>query len=188
MNTERSLWEMLLNCLCGMKRKAHGAQEPRHIWKYVEVASTAQHRDSPAQTINQRFLCRMPAFCAVGALGIAVQLGALHFLIHCMRMHYLAATGIAVEAAVLHNFVWHKRWTWANRNITGLTETLKRLGLFHLTNGIVSIIGNILWMRFLVGTMGWNYLPANMTTIAAGFALNFLAGDMIVFRAKENKA
>jgi hypothetical protein len=29
--------EMLINCLCGMKRKAHGAQKPRHILKYVEV-------------------------------------------------------------------------------------------------------------------------------------------------------
>jgi len=46
-----------------MKRKAHGTQKPRHIQKYVEVASTAQHVGAvreppliPAQTINQRFL------------------------------------------------------------------------------------------------------------------------------------
>ena len=45
--------ETLINCLCGILRWAHGAQEPRHIEKYVEVASTAQHSDSPAQTINQ---------------------------------------------------------------------------------------------------------------------------------------
>ena len=147
---------------------------------------------------TEKLICRWPAFCAVGALGIAVQLGALHFLIHCLRIHYLAATGLAVETAVLHNFIWHKRWTWANRNISGLNETIKRLALFHLTNGIVSIIGNILWMRLLVGTMGWNYLPANMATIAAGSLLNFWAGDKIVFRVnqgfprqlqkKENKA
>ena len=48
--------KMLINCLCGMKRKAHGAQEPRHIQKYVEVTSTALCSDSPAQAINQRFL------------------------------------------------------------------------------------------------------------------------------------
>ena len=46
---------MLINYLRGMKRKAHGAQKPRHIRKYVEVASTAQRGDSPAQAINQRF-------------------------------------------------------------------------------------------------------------------------------------
>ena len=47
--------EMLIYCLRGMKRKAHGAQEPRHIQKYVEVTSAAQRSDSPAQAINQRF-------------------------------------------------------------------------------------------------------------------------------------
>ena len=46
---------MLINCLCGMKRKAYGAQEPRYIQKYVDVTSTAQRSDSPAQAINQRF-------------------------------------------------------------------------------------------------------------------------------------
>ena len=30
------------NCLREMKRKAHGAQKPRHIKRIVEVASTAQ--------------------------------------------------------------------------------------------------------------------------------------------------
>jgi hypothetical protein len=48
------LKEMLSKCLCGMKRKAHGAQKPR-LQRYVEVASTAQRSDSPAQTFNQHF-------------------------------------------------------------------------------------------------------------------------------------
>jgi len=39
----------------GMKRKAHGAQKPRHIMKIGEVSSTAQRRDSPAQIINSVF-------------------------------------------------------------------------------------------------------------------------------------
>jgi len=39
-----------------MKRKAHGAEEPRHMQKYVEVTSTALRNDSPSQVINQRFL------------------------------------------------------------------------------------------------------------------------------------
>ena len=50
------LKETLINCLCGMKRKAHGTQKPRHINRIVEVASTAQRSDSPAQAINQGFL------------------------------------------------------------------------------------------------------------------------------------
>ena len=47
--------EMLINCQREMKRKAHGAQKPRHIKRIVEVVSTAQRSDSLAQVINQRF-------------------------------------------------------------------------------------------------------------------------------------
>ena len=46
-----------------MKRKAHGTQEPRHIQKYIEVTSTAQRSDSPAQAINQRFPNENIRFC-----------------------------------------------------------------------------------------------------------------------------
>ena len=53
--------ETLINCLCGMKRKAHGTQKPRHINGIVEVASTAQRSDSPAQAINQGFLSKTDA-------------------------------------------------------------------------------------------------------------------------------
>ena len=43
---------MLIKCLCGMSRKAHGAKKPKHIYEYV----AAQRRDLLAQAINQCFL------------------------------------------------------------------------------------------------------------------------------------
>ena len=39
------------NIFCGMQRKAHGAQQPRHIGWIGEVASTAQRSDAPAKKI-----------------------------------------------------------------------------------------------------------------------------------------
>ena len=47
--------ETLIKSASGMKCKAHGAQQPRHIKWIGEVASTAQRSNSPAQTLNQRF-------------------------------------------------------------------------------------------------------------------------------------
>jgi len=60
--------ETLINCLCGMKRKAHGAQKPRHINKIVEAASAAQRSDSPAQAINQGFLKVYKFYFLIAAL------------------------------------------------------------------------------------------------------------------------
>ena len=48
--------ETLKKAASGMKRKAHGAQRPRHNNELGEGASTAQRSDSPAQQFIQRFL------------------------------------------------------------------------------------------------------------------------------------
>lgn len=54
-------------------------------------------------------------FNAVGAGGIVVQLVMLAFLKSGLRLNYLAATALAVESTVVHNFFWHERFTWADR-------------------------------------------------------------------------
>ena len=120
-------------------------------------------------------------FNGVGALGIAVQLAALSGLADGLRLNYLFATALAVEAAVLHNFFWHERWTWADRSLSS-GDVLARLVRFNLTTGAVSILGNLLFMRLLVGSLHLHYLLANLLTIAACSLLNFWASDKYVFQ------
>ncbi|MSO19643.1 MAG: GtrA family protein [Acidobacteria bacterium] len=57
-------------------------------------------------------------FNTVGALGAGVQAAALWLLMKVFRVHYLIATPIAVEAAILHNFAWHFHWTFNNQRWT----------------------------------------------------------------------
>ncbi len=54
-------------------------------------------------------------FNLVGGMGIVVQFAALFVLRSVLKFDYLFATAIAVEAAVIHNFVWHEQFTWADR-------------------------------------------------------------------------
>jgi putative flippase GtrA len=131
--------------------------------------------------VNRGWLRRWLKFNAVGAMGIGVQLAALAILKSGFGVPYMAATALAVEAAVLHNFVWHERWTWKDRKGSG-SSVLARLVRFHLGNGIVSILVNLVFMRVLVGRFHMQYLVANMVAIAAGSLANFLIGDLFVFR------
>ncbi len=118
-------------------------------------------------------------FSLVGAIGIGVQLGTLA-LLTALGLHYLPATALAVEAAVLHNFAWHQNFTWKDRE-GGLVGRLAR---FHLTNGAISMVGNMVLMRLLVGGVGMPPVPANLLTITACFAANFFAADRVVFLMK----
>jgi putative flippase GtrA len=123
-------------------------------------------------------------FNAVGGIGVAVQLAALALLKSGFHVDYLVATVAAVELALLHNFVWHERWTWRDRGAGGRAGRLVR---FHLTNGLVSIAVNLVLMRILVGRMHWPYLVANVAAIAAGSVVNFILGDRLVFRRGDGQ-
>ena len=120
-------------------------------------------------------------FNAVGALGIAVQLAALFGLKSGFHLSYLLATAIAVEAAVVHNFLWHERYTWADRVQPSWRKSLPRLLRFNLTNGGVSILGNLVLMHVMVGLVHVNFLVANGIAIAVCSLLNFLVSEEWVF-------
>ncbi len=111
-------------------------------------------------------------------------MGALFVLTSLAGVHYLIATALAVEAAVLHNFFWHEHWTWADRSVQGCF--LRRFVGFHLANGAVSLTGNVVLMRLLAGKLGLNFMASNALAIAICSIINFLAGDRIVFRVRRS--
>jgi putative flippase GtrA len=92
----------------------------------------------------------------------------------------LAATAMAVETAVLHNFVWHERWTWKDRTVSH-RGAVGRLLRFNLSNGLISIAVNLFFMRVLAGRFHLPYMAANFIGIAAGSLANYLASDRLVF-------
>lgn len=149
--------------------------------------ATAMGRNTPPST-----LLRWCKFNFVGGMGIMVQFAALFLLKSGMHFDYLLATAIAVEAAVVHNFVWHEQFTWVDRvRANGMTpnrtppvwrRSLRRFLRFNLTNGAVSILGNLSLMKVMVGEGHMNYLLANGIAIALCSLANFLVSDEWVFR------
>jgi putative flippase GtrA len=133
-------------------------------------------------------LCRWLKFNAVGGVGIVVQLGALAAFRSWLKLDYLLATGLAVEIAVVHNFLWHERYTWADRPATGAMQSLVRLAKFNASNGAVSMVGNLGLMRLLVGEMKFNYVAANLIAVVVCSLVNFLLSDRFVFDAAANSA
>jgi putative flippase GtrA len=125
---------------------------------------------------------RLAKFCLAGGIGVGVQLGALA-LFCAMKLDYLRATGLAVECAILHNFLWHWHFTFLGQARAGMRGFLLALVRFHLSNGAISLFGNMLLMRLLVGSLRLPLLCANLASIAACFVANFLASDRWVFRS-----
>ncbi|HXD32692.1 MAG TPA: GtrA family protein [Pyrinomonadaceae bacterium] len=128
-------------------------------------------------------------FNAVGISGFALQTSVLFALTHKARpLGYLAATACAVELAILNNFIWHQRWTWKDRPSLSKAETLQRLAKFHVTNGALSIAGNLAFMTLFVGVLKIHIVVANITSVALCSIFNFLLADRIAFhRARKQE-
>jgi len=120
-------------------------------------------------------------FNFVGGIGVFVQLAALTLLRSVAHLDYLFATALAVETAVIHNFLWHERFTWRDRPSAHARASLRRFVKFNATNGAVSIVGNLLIMRALVGGFQMNYVAANLVAVGVCSVANFLLSNWFVF-------
>ncbi|MGB7600824.1 MAG: GtrA family protein [Candidatus Sulfotelmatobacter sp.] len=132
-------------------------------------------------SICRNTFLRWLRFNLVGGIGIIVQLVLLFLLKSVLHFNYLAATVLAVEATVIHNFLWHERYTWADRARPSWRDSLPRLLRFNLTNGAVSIAGNLGLMKLMVDLVNVNYLVANAIAIALCSLVNFVVSDEYVF-------
>jgi putative flippase GtrA len=150
----------------------------KRIVARVKAATKLQCADSKSRTIT--FL-RWWKFNLVGGIGVGVQLAVLFLLTAIYHLNYLAATAIAVEVAVLHNFLWHERFTWADRIQSSWPASLLRLVRFNISNGGLSILGNLALMKLMVGFGHMNYFAANLIAIALCAVANFLISDEWVF-------
>lgn len=152
-------------------------------------ASLAKNAPPEIMTLRPRLdrrLARWWKFSFVGVIGIGVQFLALFLLKSVLHLQYLLATAIAVEAAVVHNFVWHEQFTWADRMQSRnfrVKRTALRLLRFHIANGAVSIVGNLALMKVMVGRGHMNYLVANAVAIGLCSVANFLVSEQWVFVA-----
>ena len=129
-----------------------------------------------------RLLRRWLAFSSVGVMGFALQFTALLVLAGWFEINYLLATALAVEGAILHNFLWHQRWTWGDRATIGNRELLDRLLRFNAGTAITSIGGNLTLMWVFVSWFGIHFAIANVMAVASLAIINFLFCDRLVFR------
>jgi putative flippase GtrA len=89
-----------------------------------------------------QLLARLGRFNLVGLLGAVLQLLLLYLLTRYLHMPAVAATPVAVEIVVLHNFAWHERFTWRDRHLKSVRQRTVRLWRFHVGNGLTSLLGN----------------------------------------------
>jgi putative flippase GtrA len=123
---------------------------------------------------------RVRVFMSVGAIGFVLQVGVLALLTIGAGWPYQIATAVAVELAVVHNFLWHERWTWRDQ-VGADRGLLARFLRYQITTGATSVTGNFLCTSVLVEQAGVPVLIANVAAVGMMAVANFMVSDRWVF-------
>jgi putative flippase GtrA len=127
-------------------------------------------------------MTRVGRFMTAGLAGFALQITVLAALV-ALDVQYLLATALAVELAIVVNFLWHERWTWQDRPAHNVRERWMRLVRYNAMTGITSIAGSLVVTALLVETLSLSPVAANIISVVALGALNFAGAETLVFRA-----
>lgn len=133
-----------------------------------------------ARLATAKIFVRWCKFNLVGAAGMALQLATLALIDRWSAGHYLYATAAAVELTLVHNFIWHLHYTWRDRRGDSIAAQFLR---FQISNGMVSLIGNLALMPMLVTGLRLPVLVSNGIAILCCSVANFCLGNTWAFAA-----
>lgn len=133
----------------------------------------------------RRILKRFATFCVVGASGVVVNAGLFHLLVRTGGLDYRIASLMAIETAIINNFIWNFFWTYGDRKATGAGGIIRNLVRFNFSSGLTAMIVNWGILVALKEACGIHEEIANFIGIAAGTMANFLLSHFWVFRKKQ---
>jgi len=116
-------------------------------------------------------------FTVVGALGTILNLAIMTVLIEKAAAPTAAASCIATEVSILHNFFLNNFWTFGSRKQHN--TLFDRFIRFHLL-ALFSLAANVGAALLLVRIGIW-YLPAQGLGILSAWFINYLTSNHLVF-------
>ena len=122
-------------------------------------------------------LGRAARFCLVGGTGTAINTGVLYLLSRGLGLPLLVSSAIAVELAILSNYMLNDRFTFAARR-----PSFRRLAKFNITSlAGLSVNVMIVW---LLTRHGVYFLVANFVGIAVAVVVNYTFSVTWVWRGE----
>lgn len=130
------------------------------------------------------FLLRSGKFLVVAWLGMGVNTACLYLFKGVLHIRIIPASMMAIEIAIIHNFIWMRYWAWRDRQ--DRPPFLKQLLLYNVATGAVDLAANVSVLWALSTFFGVHYLLANILGMAAGPFIKFWLNEKLIFREKRH--
>lgn len=88
-------------------------------------------------------------FMIVAWTGTGVNTAALYLFKGFLNVPIIPASLIAIELAIIHNFIWLRHWAWADRRTRGgLRAFFRQLAIYNVCTGTTDFLVSVpaLWL------------------------------------------
>ena len=128
---------------------------------------------------------RFLRFCTVGLSGVFVNEGALKFFTEVSGLYYVYSSILAVEIAIISNFLFNEFWTFRDRS-NQRPEMANRLGRLVKFNLICALGGtlNVVTLWVLTDLAGLYYLFSNLIGIGISTLWNYGLNSNLTWELK----
>ena len=127
-------------------------------------------------------LFRGGKFMAVAWLGMVVNTGCLYLFKGVMGIKLIPASMMAIEIAIIHNFIWFRYWAWKDRKKGNSDGFLKQLIKYNLATGAVDFVANVSVLWSLATLFKVHYLLANVLGMIAPPFIKFWLNEKLIFK------
>jgi dolichol-phosphate mannosyltransferase len=138
------------------------------------MSVSARYRAGAALRARQNWV-QLAQFCAVGAVGYAVNLAVYAALLHG-GLHYLLAATCSFLVAVTSNYALNRHWTFRERRAGVAAQGMR---FFIVSLG--SLVANLLVLHVLI-RFGVGKLVGQAIAIVLVTPLNFVGNKLWSFR------
>jgi dolichol-phosphate mannosyltransferase len=109
---------------------------------------------------------RIAKFVVVGFIGILISTGVLDLLSRRLALPLVLSSGVAIELAVISNFLLNSGWTFASY------PSVPRFAKFNVAS--LAGLGFNFTAVWLLTRLGLYLLAADLIGVAVGFVVNYL--------------
>jgi len=114
---------------------------------------------------------------------MGVNTACLYLFKGVMGIPLIPASVLAIEIAILHNFIWLRYWAWSDRKAEGVRPPFfKQLAIYNLATGAVDLTANVSILWLLATFAGVQYLIANIIGMILGPFIKFWINEKLIFK------
>ena len=124
-------------------------------------------------------------FALVGGSGTLINTGLLALLTEIAHLDYRLSGAIAIETAIINNFIWNSLWTWRDRRSATTGGIFFQFVKYNCTMGLTAFALNWGIMVLLKEQFQVNYQIANLIGIGCVGGANFVLNHFWTFGSQK---